>query len=360
MSHIPHRKEKDCLNCGTIVQGKYCHNCGQENIVPKETFWHMVTHFFYDITHFDSNFFKTIRLLVLKPGFLSVEYMAGRRAQYLHPIKMYVFTSAIFFLLFFSFFKPGNNISLRLDDSLTLKDRKSFINMAKKKLQTDSGNILLIEAIKLARDTSRPFTVLDKNKALESESSVFQFVDVNYQSNKEYDSMQSLLPPSNRDGWFLRQLTLKQIEINTKFRNNPDEAAKRLGSSFLHKLPYMLFVSLPLFALLLRIVYIRRRKQFYFADHGVFTLHLYVFSFLLLLVIFTLSEIESLMQTGVLPWVASVLFLFVFFYLYKAMLTFYRQGKAKTFFKFILVSIFSILMMILLFLFFVLFSAFTL
>ncbi|HEV7781205.1 MAG TPA: DUF3667 domain-containing protein, partial [Chitinophagaceae bacterium] len=106
MSHIPERKEKDCLNCGTIVQGHFCQNCGQENVVPKETFWHMVTHFFYDITHFDSNFFHTIHHLILKPGLLSREYMIGRRASYLHPIKMYVFSSAIFFLLFFSLLNP--------------------------------------------------------------------------------------------------------------------------------------------------------------------------------------------------------------------------------------------------------------
>ena len=37
MSHLPERKEKDCLNCGTTVFGKYCHVCGQENLEPKES-----------------------------------------------------------------------------------------------------------------------------------------------------------------------------------------------------------------------------------------------------------------------------------------------------------------------------------
>jgi Protein of unknown function (DUF3667) len=110
LSHIPQRKEKDCLNCGATVQGKYCHVCGQENVEPKETFWHMVTHFFYDLTHFDSSFFHTIHHLILRPGFLSKEYMVGRRAGYLHPVRMYVFTSAIFFLLFFGLFKPEDAV----------------------------------------------------------------------------------------------------------------------------------------------------------------------------------------------------------------------------------------------------------
>ena len=104
MSHTPLRKESDCLNCGATVQGRYCHACGQENTEPKETIWHMFTHFFYDITHFDGSFFVTLKDLLFKPGFLSKEYMLGRRKKYLHPVRMYVFTSAVFFLVFFSLF----------------------------------------------------------------------------------------------------------------------------------------------------------------------------------------------------------------------------------------------------------------
>ncbi|WP_354667709.1 DUF3667 domain-containing protein, partial [Campylobacter jejuni] len=71
---------------------------------PKESFWHLTTHFIYDITHFDGKFFSTLKYLLFRPGFLSKEYLKGRRAGYLHPVKMYVFTSALFFLIFFSFY----------------------------------------------------------------------------------------------------------------------------------------------------------------------------------------------------------------------------------------------------------------
>src|SRR6185503_21178833 len=126
VSHSPLRKEANCLNCGATVQGRYCHVCGQENVEPKETFWHMFTHFFYDITHFDSKFFETVKDLAFKPGFLSKQYMLGRRASYLHPVKMYVFTSAIFFLLFFSFF---SSIAFKstIDNPLTRKQREELI-----------------------------------------------------------------------------------------------------------------------------------------------------------------------------------------------------------------------------------------
>ena len=63
-----------------------------------------INHFFSDVTHFDGKFFITVKDLFAKPGFLSAEYMIGRRVRYLDPIRMYIFTSAIFFLIFFSLF----------------------------------------------------------------------------------------------------------------------------------------------------------------------------------------------------------------------------------------------------------------
>jgi hypothetical protein len=105
VSHLDERKQKNCLNCNAQVQGKYCHICGQENIEPEENVWHLVTHFFNDITHFDGKFFSTLKLLILKPGFLPAEYKMGRRASYLNPIRMYLFTSFVFFLVFFSLYK---------------------------------------------------------------------------------------------------------------------------------------------------------------------------------------------------------------------------------------------------------------
>ena len=356
MSHIPERKEKDCLNCGTIVQGHYCQNCGQENVVPKETFWHMVTHFFYDITHFDSNFFHTIHHLVLKPGFLSKEYMIGRRARYLHPIKMYVFTSAIFFLLFFTFFSPTTEFA-DPKAPLTTKERADYIKRLQEKVKKDTGNLVLKRKLVLASDTLFKLTQMDQFEDLDN--FIISFGKKNYRTYAEYDSIERRLPASKRDGWLTRRIMKKGIQINDKYRGNPEQALKNLSNGFLHRLPYMLFVSLPLFALILRLVYIRR-KQFYFADHGVFTIHLYVFSFILLLVVFGLTSLESATHLRFISYLYWVLFLVMFFYLLIAMHKFYGQRWGKTIFKFLLVALLSLIMMLVLFLSFILFSAFTL
>src|ERR1700740_370852 len=96
-----YRKENDCLNCGAILEGRFCHNCGQENLEMKESFRPMMRHAISDYFHFDDQCFSTLKPLLFKPGKLTVEYNSGHRASYLHPVKMYIFISVIYFLLLF-------------------------------------------------------------------------------------------------------------------------------------------------------------------------------------------------------------------------------------------------------------------
>ncbi len=357
MSHAPERKEKDCLNCGATIYGRYCHVCGQENVVPKETFWGMFLHFFYDITHFDSKFFETVKDLVFRPGFLSKEFIKGRRASYLHPVRMYVFTSAIFFLLFFSLFKSSETFKTNINTYATPDLRGDYIKALEEKLSKDTANVTLKLKLLCAKDTSCKVTIKD---VVEEESDGFRITigGSSYRTAEEYDSVQRSLPESKRDGWFKRRLAKKSIELNTRFKENPDVATKEFGESVLHRLPYMLFISLPLFALLLKLVYVRR-KQFYFMDHSIFTIHFYVFSFLLLLAVFGISKMGKAFNWGFTGLIIAILFIALFFYLYKAMRNFYGQRRFKTFIKFLIVALFSLIMMAILFSLFIFFSAVT-
>jgi hypothetical protein len=342
VSHIPQRKEKNCLNCGATVLGQYCQDCGQENVEPRETFWHMVTHFFYDVTHFDTNFFSTLRYLIFKPGFLSKEYIAGRRARYLHPIRMYVFTSAIFFLLFFSLMAP-KKMNVGFDQPISQGTRTADLKKAMMMPRTP----VIDSAIAALKNKNRRVTLKDLTRWGIDES-----VDIGYSSEKQYDSVQAALPENRKNEWFTQRLIRKMIRSNGSYSGDPNDLVKELTESFLHRLPYLLFVSLPLFALILKLVYIRR-KQFFFVDHGIFTIHLYVFSFLLLILIFLLNKIQNFPGWGFPDWLnillGILLGLIPFFYLYKAMRNFYGQRRGKTIAKFLIVAFFTFLMMLILF-----------
>jgi hypothetical protein len=359
MSHRPERKEKNCLNCGTIVHGKYCHICGQENAEPKETFWGMVTHFFNDITHFDGKFFVTLKDLLFRPGFLSVEYMRGRRMSYLNPVRMYIFTSALFFLIFFSIsdpkevFKNGDNAA-----AISLAARDSILQKVQRKLENEPGNMNLQKQATLLKDTSVQITFLDL-LPFQDDFTVASTWGYNYKSMKEYDSIQQVRSPQEKDGWLKAVWNKRVIRLNEKYKQDKSFSLASFSDALLHRLPYLLFISLPFFALVLKLLYVRR-KQFYYADHGIFSVHHYILSFILLMFIFLWDEMQDLTGWGIWNWFLAITILAWPVYLFLAMKRFYRQNGIKTFLKFLLLNIIGFLLLSILLVFFFLFSIFQL
>jgi len=133
------------------------------------------------------------------------------------------------------------------------------------------------------------------------------------------------------------------------------EKIKHFIESFIHKLPYLLFVSLPFFALILKLLY-KRNKNFYYSDHAVFTLYHYIFSFFLLLLVYGVQAIRDSMGLQFLRYLYPVIFTWGGIYLYVSMLKFYGQRWSKTLGKFVLLNILGYFMLMLLFLIFLIFS----
>jgi hypothetical protein len=351
VSHLKERKEKICLNCNAEVMGKFCHICGQENIEPKESAWHLISHFFQDITHFDGKFFSTLGLLITRPGFLSAEYARGRRASYLNPIRMYIFTSAIFFLIFFSFFKvTGDNIIKTDPFKLNGKTLEEINKMDPVAFAAYTSNINEAKGKAMSREQfSKYYDSIATTAGI-------NFTSTHYKSRAQYDSV--LASGKKHHSWWQKKLIYKEIMLNKKFSNNPKEIISVAGEAFMHRLPQMLFVSLPLLALLLRLLYIRQ-KEFYYVSHGIFSIHLYIFLFIALLVSLSLGKANEVLHYGVLSFLRGLLFVAIFFYTYKAMRNFYQQRRAKTIIKFVLLNLLFLFIVAFLFLFFFFFSFFT-
>src|SRR5262249_50979201 len=149
---------------------------------------------------------------------------------------------------------------------------------------------------------------------------------------------QKKLPENQRDGWLKRTVKKKIIELNIRYQHEHDSLFRELINNNIHNWPKVLFISLPLFALLLKLLYIRR-KQFYYVDHGIFSIHLYIFSFLILLVFFGVSELESNTGWSWLEWLIFATVVYPFIYYYKAMRRFYGQSRGKTILKYVLLFI---------------------
>jgi hypothetical protein len=350
LSHSKVRAEKICLNCGSPVPDRYCSACGQENIEPRQSVAHLITHFFSDFTHFDGKFFLTVKDLFRKPGFLSREYMRGRRMHYLDPIRMYIFTSAFFFIIFFSIIDLN---SMHTDKVVLAPD---YSTQTLKKVLEHAGNAEDSANIRKAfAEGPVQFRALvdSVNKGIRNFNITYRVSK--YHSLTEYDSLQRMLPSDKRDGWLKRILNRKRIGLDEKYRSNGSAFLKGWLNIFTRNFPKFLFLSLPAFALLLKLLYVRR-KQYYYVDHGIFAVHLYIYSFLLLLLYFGLVRLQAITGWDWMSWINLVLFLYGLWYCYRAMRYFYGQRRAKTMGKFVLLLILSLIVQLGLFFFYFLFS----
>lgn len=124
-----------CTNCGEELKGMFCHCCGQYATEANESLPRFIKHYMDNNFSYDGRLWITLKYLFLRPGFLPKEYTKGRIASYMHPFKLYMFTSFVFFFLFFTLTLsdanligtkgPTNNISINLNNSDTETGEKA-------------------------------------------------------------------------------------------------------------------------------------------------------------------------------------------------------------------------------------------
>jgi hypothetical protein len=359
LSHRHQRKEKNCLNCGTIVAGKYCQACGQENAEPRDTVLGLIQHFVYDITHFDGMFFSSLKLLLFRPGMLTRKYIEGKRASYLNPIKMYVFTSAIFFLIFFTFLNPVKSLkddsaasrisALKAvrEDLLTVRDSAgnpyNAEAMEKAILETDSSTASLRLKMEEEKNnearlrklgdsvlvrTPNISIAIDSGRLRSRATGGNGFLEgLNFSNVKAYQLYQQHLPDSLKDKTLKRAVLYRFIKMKEQGAEDRLEPVRAMMDRFFHAFPQLLFISLPLFALILNILYFRR-KQYSYVDHVIFTVHLFCATFIFILLIALGTKLKNLTGVGIFG--------------------LYGQGHGKTILKFILLNLMAGMVMSLL------------
>lgn len=97
---VPYEK---CLNCGTELQGMYCHKCGQYASSPTPKVWEFILEYLNNAFIWDTHFFSTVWHLLRKPGFLTNEFNAGKFVAYENPLKLNMFFLFVFISIFLLF-----------------------------------------------------------------------------------------------------------------------------------------------------------------------------------------------------------------------------------------------------------------
>ena len=121
-AHSPHATPSQCENCGTALQGHYCHVCSQRAHNPLRHFTHALEEVLESFWHLDGRVFRTLADLCV-PGRLAANYIAGHRVRYLPPLRLFIILSILTFFV--------GRLTLHFDPSETIKPSEA--------IQVDAG-----------------------------------------------------------------------------------------------------------------------------------------------------------------------------------------------------------------------------
>jgi hypothetical protein len=327
-----------CLNCGTKLQDTFCHHCGQKDIPKRQTLGELWTNFISSFWSYEGKFFLTTRYLITKPGFLALEYNKGKRESYYHPARMYVFISFIFFLIFSvsssSELEKVEPVRLDKEDIAELKKELPLLNIdsiIQKRTTPGKDTVIRLVERKL-------YDSLQNKNGKNKKNNGFSIMGDKYESLTAYDSVQKALSPAKRDGWFMRRLNIRAVELNKRYEDRSADFSKEFGQAFLDNFSKVLFFLLPVFALLLKLFYLR--KDYFYSEHLVFSIYYYNFFYLAGSLQILCGYLEHI---AFFDWARTIIGFWIFFYLLVAMKRMYNQSWKKTTLKFF---IFSFLFMI--------------
>lgn len=315
-----------CMNCNALLTGKYCAECGQPSHTYSAPLWADIQDFFGNHFGFDTKFFRSIAPLLFRPGFLSREYSAGRRVRYINPLRLYLFSSILFFLVAWSATSPAS-IHINEKPTQTVKAAQASKALTAAEQREIRDNPYLTDAQKQAilNGTARtPAPASHAGKASTSKT--------------EVTFTPSLTPNVALTGTDDSGNMVDMPILGHKIHMTQSELKTRMISAMESYLPKLMFVFLPLVALLLKIFYLRSGR--YYMEHLIFALHNHAFMFVTMLVM----VLAYLLGQHV-PWATApahylnvILGWYIVIYVFLAMRFYYRQGFFKTLLKYLLIG----------------------
>jgi hypothetical protein len=317
--------DEPCPNCGDPTPGRFCPACGQRKTMVQVSVGTIVGEVLKDELALNSALPRTVVGILFRPGFLTNEYIRGRIVRYIPPLRLYLIASILFFLVL-------SLVSLRALDRANIPVRGAAAlaegadrDSAIAELRTQRLNLLQAEP-----DEAGPVRIVIRQALLRTEASLQALGDTvtpTVRPGPELPGRVDALAPGSLQPWaveirqnvqrgFLRRpVERKLAQIG---HLPPVEALRAFMQDMLEYAPHMMFVLLPVFALILKLLYVRRDR--FYAEHFVFALHVHAFLFLMFFIILVLP----------LGRLVPYLTLWMLIYLWLAMKRVYRQGWFRT------------------------------
>lgn len=310
-----------CPNCGARLTGKYCSQCGQRHHEqPVHHFWHFVSEATEDLTHADSRLWQTLTALLFRPGFLTREFLEGRQARYLPPVRLYLVVSVIFFLI------AGLESRITSEGVILSYNGNSF-------------NYQVVPAKGSAGAGATARKPAQGAGAVTSGSAAVGSTPAARQSACE----QSGAFVAEHAGWLAHLGPQVRQSCLAAFAEG---GLERLHQAIEHNLERAMFLLLPLLALVMKPLY--RKPPRYYIEHLLFFLHNHAFLFVVIGVSTLLKLITS--SRLVLAPVGVAITIYVPIYFYLAMRRVYGQGPWRTVGKLVVLGVaycfFGLLMLV--------------
>ena len=301
-----------CANCGAPLSGPFCAQCGQRASARIISVREIFRDTLEDQFSWNSSVPRTLHALLLQPGHLTREYVAGRIARYIPPMRIYLAASLLLFLTL-SFVASPDRMAM------TAKIRAAPDSQA-----TASG------AAPSARRSATPAPATASPRQgvpaeARPEGLIAAAAKPGLQIGRADTTRGGFITIDTISGpdWLRTRLAEQQRRLNAM---DPRAAMRTLTTAFWDMAPKVAFLLLPVLAFILKLLYVRRRRLY--VEHFVFALHVQSVAFLAL-------TVTVLVRNG---WVGLVLFLALTAYTYLAMRRVYGQGWFRTLLKFGLLS----------------------
>lgn len=360
-----------CDNCHTVLVGGYCHVCGQRAHNPLHDLRHAAEEVFESFWHVDGRILVTLRDMLV-PGRLAAAFLAGKRAKYIPPLRLFLIMSVLTFFVGRLVIHMGPLPNGPIDDNGQIHSSDMQVGLDEIRRATTVDAVLearanaMKEIDELRADplgqallttvgpnTEQAMQEAARRRLLDLHATPAQLQAAGYDANKPWtpraDATKARPEPESRGflaRWF--QHRIERLQQNAiEIRKDPDTFVRLV----LGAVPGALLMLMPVFALCLKLLYIRSRRSY--LEHLVVAMYSHVAMLDALLLAFVAIGLRSLAGNGTAATAAAGVFCSLLFgiamplYLLFMQKRVYAQSWLKTLVKYVLLgNVYTMLLML--------------
>lgn len=280
---VQEHEQNQCANCEAPLQATYCGVCGQRAancIVP---LWQVTNEFLEDLWDLDLRILRTFPTFFFRPGQLTVEYVGGRRRRYIRPLRLYLFSSFLLFTVLaftnlsgFSFsFGPTTAQSQAEVAAARAELEAARVELARQFAPAGSGAEPGVAASVFPDSTHRQQVAASVEQGMKSVDEALAALSPAPATSQQNEAIPA--GPSLALAGAVQELADGPAPLQPKVdRILRDPGA--LADDLIDRAPYLMFLLVPTFALLLKGLYLRRKRLY--LEHLIFALHVHALAFI--------------------------------------------------------------------------------